>query len=292
MLRGKHIRRKGLWQGLYVFLILLAVLILLYPLMEPYFITTDQKNIVLSSLPEDIRQLRVVYVTDIHQDGFPWFSASRTAALISRINSFNADLVLFGGDYTSDPKRTLEFFEDLPDVHSNYGAFAVFGDHDLEVTEANYSDLRNVLNAKGITLLNNAAQPVRIGQKNIYIAGVNFSSLSRAKLSQVSTSLRNEDFVILLCHTPEAIEDLFRARDYNGRDNWFDIALFGHTHGDQLALGLPWLHIAPEVSEAHRRGWIEEQRTPMLISQGIGTTVFPIRIGCPPQIHLITIRSR
>ena len=292
MLRGKHIKRKGLWQGLYIFLILLAVLILLYPLMEPRFISVEQESIVLSDLPEDIRQLRIVYVTDIHQDGFPWFSASRTASLVSRINSFNADLVLFGGDYTSDPAKTLDFFEALPSIHSNYGAFAVFGEHDLAVTEANYSDLRNILNAKGITLLNNAAQPVRIGQKNICIAGVNFSSLSRAALGQVSASVKSEDFVILLCHTPEAIEDLFRARDYNGKDNWFDIALFGHTHGDQLAFGLPWLHIAPEVSESHRRGWIEEHRTPMLISQGIGTTGLPIRVGCPPQIHLITIRSR
>jgi predicted MPP superfamily phosphohydrolase len=184
------------------------------------------------------------------------------------------------------------FFADLPYIHANYGVFAVFGEHDLRVTAENAPDLRNLLSSRGITLLNNTTQAVRIGQENVYIVGVFYPSVNQTNLNAISGTVKREDFVILLRHTPDAIGDMLRARDANGRDNWFDIGLFGHTHGDQLPLGLQWLGIAREVEDNHRRGWIEENRIPMLISQGIGTSVLPIRIGCPPQLHVITIRSR
>lgn len=291
-MRGKHIRHRRLRQAFFILKIVIPVLLLLYPFVEPHFLTVEQGSLVLADLPDDIRQLRVVYVSDIHQDGFPWFSASQTGDMVSRINSLNADLVLLGGDYTSDPERTVDFFENMPLIHSNYGVFAVFGEHDCPITDKNFSSLRSTLNARGITLLNNNAQAIRIGQKNVWVAGVSYSSANRSALSNVSSAVQREDFVMLLCHTPEAIEDLFRARDAGGRDGWFDVAFFGHTHGNQLPLGLNLLRIAPEVSGAYRSGWIEQQRTPMLISRGVGTSGLPIRIGCSPQIHLITIRNR
>ena len=83
-----------------------------------------------------------------------------------------------------------------------------------------------------------------------------------------------------------------RALSSDGKSNWFDLGLFGHTHGGQLPGSMNLLGIGSDVEQArHREGWIEESRsTPMLISRGIGTSVLPIRILCSPQIHLIVIR--
>ena len=63
------------------------------------------------------------------------------------------------------------------------------------------------------------------------------------------------------------------------------------TNGGQLPFGSKLLQIADEIPENHQRGWVQENRTPMLISRGVGTVRLPIRIGCQPQIHLITVRS-
>ena len=39
-------------------------------------------------------------------------------------------------------------------------------------------------------------------------------------------------------------------------------------------------------------GWLEENRASLLISNGIGTSNAPVRLFAPPQIHLITLKSR
>ena len=49
------------------------------------------------------------------------------------------------------------------------------------------------------------------------------------------------------------------------------------------------LGIAEEVPDRYRSGWIKENRVDMLISRGVGTSVFPGRLFCFPQIHCITV---
>ena len=49
------------------------------------------------------------------------------------------------------------------------------------------------------------------------------------------------------------------------------------------------LDIADEVPDRYRSGWLKENRVDLLISPGIGTSVFPGRLFCFPTIHCITL---
>ncbi|MBR4710521.1 MAG: metallophosphoesterase family protein [Clostridia bacterium] len=294
MYRGKHIRRRGLWVVATWLGIILAALLVLMPFIEPYWLQVDRHDLVCGDLQEDVRQLRVVYLSDIHQGAFPWFSKARVEGLVNQIKKLNPDIVILGGDYSSDPESAIRFFEDLPKFSATYGVYAVPGENDRDPDGAFLEDLRKAMKNKGITLLDNKVERVMGVQSNTYVIGIDDYLNGHPAISTVSRQVKSSDFVILACHNPAIIGDLSRsALSADGRSNWFDLALFGHTHGGQLPGNMNLLGIADEVEQAsHREGWIEESRgTPMLISRGIGTTVLPIRILCRPQLHLIVIRS-
>ena len=95
--------------------------------------------------------------------------------------------------------------------------------------------------------------------------------------------------MIFLSHNPSVIPDAQRATDASGRLGWFDLALFGHTHGGQIAGLGPLMGIGDDVEDRYRRGWLTENRSSLLVSNGVGTSVIPARVFRAPQIHCIDI---
>ena len=51
------------------------------------------------------------------------------------------------------------------------------------------------------------------------------------------------------------------------------------------------LEIAEDVPDRDLSGWFTENRVNLLVSRGVGTSVFPARLFCPPQIHLIEVTA-
>ena len=269
-----------------VFAVLLVMLI--YPFAEPFMLETETVSLTSSDLPADVGQLRIVYLSDIHAG--PFFSQARVEKLVRTVNRLNADIVLLGGDYATDSAGAVSFFENLPALNSRYGVFGVMGNHDRTIPESNLSQLKSAMISAGVTPLINQVAGVRIGASSIYIAGIDDWHNGWPQLEATAAQVRAEDYVIFLSHSPAAIASAHKATDMNGRHIWFDLGLFGHTHGGQIALMGDILNIA-KVEDRYQKGWLVENRTNMLISRGVGTSILPIRIGNKPQVHLINVRS-
>lgn len=284
--RHQQNRRFGCLGRILTFLALIALLA--YPFVEPYMLETEFVSLVSPNLPREIGQLRIVYLSDIHAG--PFFSADRVQELISRINALNADLVLLGGDYAEDSDGAIEFFRNMPGIHARYGVFGVMGNHDRTLPEGNLSTLKSVMISAGVTPLVNMVTPVRIGTAQVWIAGTDDENNGWPDVAGVASQVRQDDYVIFMAHSPAAIAASQKVTDAQGHRNWFDLGLFGHTHGGQIALAGKWLGIS-KVEPRYEQGWITENRIDMLISRGVGTSVLPVRIGRRPQIHLITVRA-
>ncbi len=287
--RARHEKKSyfGCLSRLLTFALLAAMLI--YPFVEPMMLETESVTLTGRDLPSDIGQLRLVYLSDIHEG--PYFSHDRVVDLVRKVNALNADLVLLGGDYAVDSDGALAFFQNLPNIHARYGVYAVMGNHDRTVPESNLQAIRAAMVAAGVTPLVNEVQSVRIGASDIYLAGIDDVNNGWPDLTGVASRVRQEDYVIFLSHSPEVIPDALKAEDRNGRRSWFDLGLFGHTHGGQIVLVGQYLGIS-KVAPRYEQGWLVENRIDMLISRGVGTSVLPIRIGRRPQIHLITIKAQ
>lgn len=268
--------------------LLLLLLLLSYPFAEPFMLETESVSLSSADLPKDIGQLRLVYLTDIHAG--PFFSQSRVEDLISTVNRLNADIVLLGGDYANDSDGAIAFFKSLPRINSRYGVYGVLGNHDRTVPESNLPLLKAAMVSAGVTPLVNDVVGVRIGASTIYLAGIDDIDTGWPDLAGVAAQVRQEDYVIFLSHSPGVIPDAHKADDTAGRHMWFDLGLFGHTHGGQIAFVGDLLNLS-KVDARYQKGWLVENRINLLISRGVGTSVLPVRLGNRPQIHLITVKA-
>jgi hypothetical protein len=95
--------------------------------------------------------------------------------------------------------------------------------------------------------------------------------------------LRNTaNTVILLAHDPRRLTE---AAAFN-----VPAVLSGHTHGGQVVL--------PGVGALARRrfpvleGLGSRENTSIFVSRGIGTVYVPVRINCPPEVAIVTLKRR
>ena len=288
--RGRHQRRSRRSRRWLITVAVLLAVVIVYPFVEARLLGTERTRLKADDLPAEANNLRIVYLSDIHH-GF-WFSDGDLRGLVSRINSLRPDLVLFGGDYATDHASALNFFRKLQSmerIRSRYGIFGVVGETDRGESAFDLTQLKEAMSNADVTPLVNAVVPVNIGAARIWIAGLDDVLTGKPDLKAVSRSVSARDYVIFLSHNPSVIPDSHLATDSSGNLGWYDLGLFGHTHGGQLTFFSSVLGIADDVPDRYRSGWLKENRTDLLISRGVGTSVIPCRLFCFPQIHYIEV---
>lgn len=273
-----------------VLLVIVLVLLAAYPFFEAFHINIEEHTTRLTSLPSPLRNLKVVFVSDIHEN--LWNTRARTEKIIKTVNSLGADLVLLGGDYASDADSAIKFFKDLPLIQARLGVFGILGNKDSSESTLDERNLTQAMKDAGITPLVNEVAKIKVGQSALYIAGVGDLESDRTDLEAVASQVSADDFVILLGHSPDILSTVLDYTDRNGKTHWVDLALFGHTHGGQITLfGQPLMAaFKPLTSTRYLSGWITENRAEILISNGVGTAHLPMRLFAPAQIHLIRLR--
>lgn len=91
--------------------------------------------------------------------------------------------------------------------------------------------------------------------------------------------------VILLSHRPE------HARLYD--ELGVDLALVGHAHGGQVRLPLIGAVVAPNqgMLPKYTRGVYRVGGCTMVVSTGLGTSSYRLRMLCPPELVLVTLHG-
>jgi len=272
---------------------LLFIGILVYPFFEASLLTVDQRTVEVPGLASNLRNLKIVFASDIHQG--PFFSQDRVNQLISKINSLSADIVILGGDYACDSAGAIAFFRNAPRIQARLGVFGVVGNHDRTIPEDNLSLLMAEMTNYGCTPLVNSVHQVRVGQAYVYVVGVDDYDNGFPDVKGVAAQVRKDDFVIFAGHNPNLWAAVNNAKSMDGSPQWVNLALFGHTHGGQVTVfGMPLLpgYDPQLVGRRYLSGWREENRASILVSNGVGTSVLPIRLFAPSQIHLITLKAK
>ena len=287
--RGRHRRFHRVKDAVRILLILLLILFAAWGLIEPKLLQVERTTVVCSDLTSDVGQFRVVYVSDIHMGNWPYLTANDVSGLVTKINEQNADLVILGGDYATDSDGAITFFKSVPTIRATYGVYAVLGDCDRTLPESNLQQLLTVMRTRSITPIVNEVVSVRIGTQNIYLAGIDDLS-ANADIAGVAAQCKSSDMVIFLAHQPDAITTALNTNGKDGKRNWFDVGLFGHSHGGQVNF-LGNLIGAPTVEGSYTSGWYTPNRLSILVSQGVGTVGLPVRLGHYPTLHVITVKS-
>ena len=265
---------------------------LVYPFLEANRLTVDNHIVQVAGLVPNLRNLKIVFASDIHQGRF--FPQARVNQLIQKINALSPDIVILGGDYAQSSESAIAFFQNAPRIQARLGVYGVVGASDRTEPESNFTLLVAEMKNYGcLPLVNNVAK-VKVGQTYAYVAGVDDYENGIPKVAEVAGQLSRDDFVIFAAHNPDLLEEAFAAKSMEGVTHWFDLALFGATHGGQVTLfGRPVLPgYTPEMGLRYLTGWKEENRASILISNGVGVGNLPIRLFAAPQIHSIVLKSK
>ncbi len=287
---GRMINGRGFWVCLALLLAVALLGVVMYT--STLTINVDERVLEVQGLPTNMHNLRIVYLSDIHYGR--WFSQQRCQQLAQQISDLSADVVILGGDYGEDPAGAEAFFRDLPAIRTRNGIYAVVGDTDRSSDEDTFEELLKTMKERGVHPLVNDVADVKLGAKDhLYIVGSDDYRTGYPYVEKAAERIHADDFVIFVGHSPNLLPAAKEARDRDGNTNWFDLGLFGHTHGGQINLFgyTPIRILRPRVGNRYLSGWLEENRTTLLISNGVGTEGVPLRLFAPPQIHLIVLKQ-
>lgn len=249
-------------------------------------LSVDKQTVLVTDMPQQLKNLKVAFASDFHYS--PRQSRLSLRA-VKALNDMGADLIILGGDYGDTPEDAIAFFESIPKLNARIGVFAVLGDTDRD--EENFGSLIAAMKSRGIIPLINSVEKIKIGGQYLFVAGLDDCYYGRADATAIMEQLKASDTVIFAAHSPAVLQQIQSAE---GKSHWFDLALFGHTHGGQIRIGsfFPLNKLVEDVTSRYINGWLEESRASILVSNGVGYEYFPARLFATPQVHLITLKAR
>ncbi|MGL4346438.1 MAG: metallophosphoesterase [Cellulosilyticaceae bacterium] len=257
--------------------------LVLYSLLEPYRQRVKKYAVKSNNLPKSFEGFKIIFLADIHYGRT--IRKKRMRNLINRINGLEPDLILLGGDYVISKKYIKPCFEMLSHLKSAYGTYAVVGNHDVE---EGLGETMRAMKKAGIISISNDA--IWLGEfERIRIGGVGDLRTQKQILEPTLKGVKEDDFVLLVSHNPRYVYQL-------GPEVPIDLVLAGHTHGGQFA---PIKHLGYVTPRSvSRRTGIEflsgrkkSYHTDVIVSNGIGTAKFALRLGALPEIVEITLHS-
>jgi predicted MPP superfamily phosphohydrolase len=261
--------------------LLLLAICFAYSLIEPYWIEEKVNFIQDNDIPQVFSDKKIVFVADIHHGIF--FSQKRIEKLVNEINAMHPDIIILGGDYIDSEVKYIEpCFQELSKLKAEIGVFGVIGNHDGR--NNGYNLTLSAMEKAGIKPLENRAEWLEVGNKKIKLGGVIWTEADETDLGPNIRDTRESDFVILVSHTPDLAEKI--------KTKNIDLVLSGHTHGGQVTFfGLFAPYIPSHYGQKYRTGIVEAENAKVLITNGIGEALLPIRFFARPQINIIILQK-
>jgi predicted MPP superfamily phosphohydrolase len=242
-------------------------------------------NIIHPDIPTNFEGCKIAFISDTHYKSL--FTETGLKNLTILLHKIKPNILLMGGDYQEGCQYVKELFDSLETIKPDLGIYGVLGNNDYErCTE----EIRESMKEHNMKLLEQISDTIFKDNQKIIISGIeNSTTTDKTLLERITKcptlSLSKSDFVILLTHTPDYAQD-------NDISNT-DIVLAGHTHGGQVLI----FGHAPKVPSKYGERFLTglkytSKGVPMIITNGIGTSQIPIRIGAPSEIVLITLHSK
>lgn len=228
----------------------------------------------VSGLPPALDGLRIALLTDIHHSHL--VPADDVTAAVRLALDARADIIVLGGDYVTygDRDYVEPVAELLSPLTAPLGVFAILGNHDDD------RDMPAALARRGFAVLKDQRTRVDVRGETLELAGIRFWTRRPTDILRVLKGAR--DLVMLLAHDPRRLTEA-AVLDVPA-------VLSGHTHGGQIVM--PGVGAIASTRFPILQGLGRRDNTSIFVSRGIGTVYVPVRINCPPEVAVITLRRQ
>jgi len=259
----------------------------------------ERVEVPIEGLPKALDGFKIAQLSDIHIGDFMPREEVRRAVRIA--NDLRPDLAVVTGDFISSQYDPLEdCVAELSQLRAPLGTWGCNGNHEI------YADAEDAAQAlfhrHGMRLLRQENVTLEHQGEKFNLIGVDYQRdhMTRGPrgpmLQNIEHLISREMPNILLSHNPNSFH---RAADLG-----IELSLAGHTHGGQVKFEIvdhsfsparlitdfvAGLYHLPMGNGASSNG--NGGKAFLYVNRGLGTFAMPVRLGVPPEITLLTLRS-
>lgn len=249
-----------------------------------HWLVTTEHVYESDKIPTSFDGYRIVQISDLHDATF----GDNQAHLVEKVRAAKPDAIFFTGDLVDSRRYDLqnsllavEQFVDIADV------YYVLGNHEVALNKVD--EIYAALTELGVHVLSNDAVVLERDGERIATMGIEDPLMGQTVSASIDEALQSIDsnlFTILLSHRPEQFET------YVEKD--IDLVFTGHAHGGQIRLPFVGGLIAPSqgVLPTYTAGVFEKNHTKMIISRGLGNSLFPFRVFNLPEVILVELKKK
>lgn len=269
---------------LFTLLVVMIVMLIICVVYGNAALEINTINVSSKSLPIGFDRFKIAHISDLHNAEF----GSNNTKLISLLKKTEADIIVITGDIV-DSRRTnmdkaVQFADSAGKIAPTY---YVNGNHESRLSNTEYNHLITRLKQAGVTVLENDTADISIGDETITLIGINDPGFRMELVDDtmeqniahqlMSIIPENDNYKVLLAHRPEYF-DVYADK--------VDLVLSGHAHGGQFIIPFVGGLVAPGqgILPKYYNGLYKDSTTSMIVSRGIGNSIFPFRINNRPEI--------
>ncbi len=297
---SKILRVKRIWWFVIGILLLLVSVFISGIIHGRFNFKYETVEINYPSLPPALDGFTIVHISDLHLRSFNKHQ-DKLISVVDSINSYEPDIIVNTGDFVTFLWTEIEPFNNiLASLQSEYGVYAIPGNHDTGMYSADYNRnnygehldiMEDILISLNHTYLEDTSALINIDTLIISLTGVvtygRVPDLYYGNVDRAMQGTDNSDFSILLTHDPNHwLQDIKYRNDIN-------LTLAGHTHGMQIGILLPGFKLSPaSLLYPAWNGLYGNNNNYLYVNRGLGTLGIPARIGMPPEITIIKIKDK
>lgn len=275
----------------------ISVIIIVVGILTIFFVWQNNAVVIANyrykneKIPNKFNGYRILHISDLHNKNF-------YGRLTEKIRKINPNIIVITGDLIDRRKTKIdtatEFIKEVIEIAPIY---YVTGNH--EQLSDFYIKLKQELNKLNVVILDNSylvlnndgdeigligiADPALLQNEGTYLKSNNIK-YAESILEKLYENI-NTDFNILLSHRPELF-DVYKAMKIN-------LVFSGHAHGGQIRIPFLGGILSPNQGffPKYAEGMIVEKETSMIVSRGLGNSIFPFRIFNRPELVVVEFKK-
>lgn len=275
-------------QNKLLFSIIILVLIVLLVIVYNKKIVISNITYKNSKIPASFDGYKILQISDLHNAEF----GKNQKTLIEKTKEIDPDIIFITGDlidsYNTNIDISMKYIDGITDIAPIY---FIPGNHESRIES--YNELCDRLTSSGVKILNNKNVFIQKDSSSIGLIGLddpafiqtsNQDELFKKLLVDLSKDM-DSDFKMLLSHRPEKLVDY--------KDAKVDLVFSGHAHGGQFRIPFVGGLLAPNQGffPKYTSGIYKEDNTSMIVSRGLGNSIFPFRINNSPELVVVTLEK-